>query len=365
MVSSTLTAPPSKDALMMDRVDELQVAHALREVACRETRPPPSPASQSTTLDSYAGLESLVQQAQAKQSFAAQSSPKADGQTTMLVPSAPSEESKLEEMQASSPSNGLEALAALAVERKADHVFEPYVASSGVVSSVPSSSDEESDALAPPPPRRQRSVSNPEGMEKWDSLNRNRGGPSRRHFVLPESILEEELKEAQNAILEREKLTAEQMHRESDEENDEEASEGEEEEEENQDEEEEEEEEVDESMLTPEELLRKARSRLLEDLSEGTINGEKGELMLPHTLRKYKNVSWKGQCCFDENRLAKLTAHIHAFSLLAVDFGRCTTKTVASGFTPLPSEPLLLRVLMRNDSAVCGIRKSGTIVARV
>jgi hypothetical protein len=118
---------------------------------------------------------------------------------------------------------------------------------------------------------------------------------SRRHFVLPESILEEELKEAQNAIREREKMAAERMQRESDDEKDEEVSEGEEEEELHKHEEagevEEEEVEVDESTLTPEELLRKARSRLLEDLSEGSINGEKGELMLPHTLRKYKNVS--------------------------------------------------------------------------
>ena len=61
---------------------------------------------------------------------------------------------------------------------------------------------------------------------------------------------------------------------------------------------EEEEEEIDESLLEPEELLRRARSRLLEDLSEGSedgvngggLNGEKGVLTLPHSLGKYKEV---------------------------------------------------------------------------
>jgi hypothetical protein len=49
----------------------------------------------------------------------------------------------------------------------------------------------------------------------------------------------------------------------------------------------------DESLLEPEELLRRARSRLLEDLSEGAgVSGEKGVLTLPHSLSKYKEVSW-------------------------------------------------------------------------
>mmetsp|Transcript_2776 Transcript_2776/g.3959 ORF Transcript_2776/g.3959 Transcript_2776/m.3959 type:complete len:582 (-) Transcript_2776:225-1970(-) len=61
---------------------------------------------------------------------------------------------------------------------------------------------------------------------------------------------------------------------------------------------EEEEEDIDESLLEPEELLRRARSRLLEDLSEGGedgvngggLNGEKGVLTLPHSLGKYKEI---------------------------------------------------------------------------
>ncbi|KAL7451662.1 hypothetical protein ACHAWC_003484 [Mediolabrus comicus] len=62
----------------------------------------------------------------------------------------------------------------------------------------------------------------------------------------------------------------------------------------------EDEEEIDESLLEPEELLRRARSRLLEDLSEGGedgvnggvggLNGDKSVLSLPHSLAKYKEV---------------------------------------------------------------------------
>ena len=51
--------------------------------------------------------------------------------------------------------------------------------------------------------------------------------------------------------------------------------------------------EEDESTLEPEELLRRARSRLLEDLSEGaSLSGEKGVLTLPHSLSKYKEVGY-------------------------------------------------------------------------
>lgn len=55
-----------------------------------------------------------------------------------------------------------------------------------------------------------------------------------------------------------------------------------------------EEDDVDESALAPDELLRRARSRLLEDLSEGNggPGGDKGGnvLILPHSLSKYKEV---------------------------------------------------------------------------
>ena len=65
----------------------------------------------------------------------------------------------------------------------------------------------------------------------------------------------------------------------------------------------EDEEEIDESLLEPEELLRRARSRLLEDLSEGGedgvnggvggLNGDKSVLSLPHSLAKYKEVRYR------------------------------------------------------------------------
>ena len=62
-------------------------------------------------------------------------------------------------------------------------------------------------------------------------------------------------------------------------------------------EEDEEEEEEDTSNLSPEELLRRARARLLEDVSTagggpaGTSVASRGVLPLPHSLGKYKNVS--------------------------------------------------------------------------
>lgn len=51
-----------------------------------------------------------------------------------------------------------------------------------------------------------------------------------------------------------------------------------------------EEEEDEDANLDNDELLRRARSRLLEDLSQSSISGEKGVLTLPHSLRKYKEV---------------------------------------------------------------------------
>ena len=57
-----------------------------------------------------------------------------------------------------------------------------------------------------------------------------------------------------------------------------------------------EEEEVDESKLEPEELLRRARSRLLEDLGSSIVDsqsdGPGDELTLPHSLSKYKEVRY-------------------------------------------------------------------------
>ena len=142
--------------------------------------------------------------------------------------------------------------------------------------------------------RRPRSVSNPEGMEKWDSYSQR----SRRHFVLPAAILEEELAEVSAAIQERERVPKSDLdlsgsnkhlqrrgkpHSEEDDESSK-VSENE--------EDEDEEEEVNEDDLAPDDLLKRARSRLFEDLSESNAYSNKGALLiLPHSLTKYKNVS--------------------------------------------------------------------------
>jgi hypothetical protein len=151
---------------------------------------------------------------------------------------------------------------------------------------------------------RHRSVSNPEGMEKWDSYGNSRYRSNRLHFVLPADILEEELAEANEAV--RLRSIAKSPIRPSPIPEDSEFAE---------DEEEEEESntepcdvidtssesnplvnssmfETDDQILLPENLLRNARSRLLEDVSaeSSAFNGDK-IIALPHTLAKYKEVS--------------------------------------------------------------------------
>ncbi len=181
-------------------------------------------------------------------------------------------------------SAGLEALAFLATKEHASmassssatlwEVTSSEVENSHalVASAVSSSSSSDDEMMPPPPPRRgitrRRSVSNPEGMDKWSPRDQ-----SRLRFVLPASILEEELAEASAAMKAKQEL----------EEEEEEAEETCLKEEEDEDE--------DEENMGQDELLRRARSRLLEDLSEVNLNGEKGILMLPHTLDKYKEVS--------------------------------------------------------------------------
>jgi hypothetical protein len=139
-----------------------------------------------------------------------------------------------------------------------------------------SSDDDGSDAMPPPPPRRRRSISNPEGMEKYNN------NPFRLSLVLPAAILEEELAEASAAIKAKE------------EENEAGA------EQEDEDYEEEEGENNVDAAVDQGELLRRARSRLLEDLSQGNLIGEKGVLILPHSMNKYKEVCFlyiQRQCC--------------------------------------------------------------------
>lgn len=268
--------------------------------------------------------------------------------------------------------DALDALAALASGRA--------TLSEGTSTITPhqtSSSDEESNNMPPPPSRdplptrtytaqdesrllrelpalpsrmgRLRSASNPEGMEKWDSYSRRN---DRQHFVLPSSILEEELASTRKVLGEgggalsssvsgfqftnysyydqgnvqeftmltpgkdeavsysatlSNTRTKRQIKQPSRFENQVSMSEkivvdkpsggkrasrkktkspdlgggG----------SPDDDEEVDESLLEPEELLRRARTRLLEDLSEENAEGEKGVATLPHSLSKYKEVS--------------------------------------------------------------------------
>lgn len=149
-----------------------------------------------------------------------------------------------------------------------------------------SSSDdsEQSETLRSPLRRRRRSASNPEGMDKWDPRETRLSG--RRHFVLPASILEEELAEVSEAMKKQnaERLSVTKNGSSS------KRSGGQRDAKNQSNSNDQRDDEVDEASLTPDELLRRARSRLLEDLS-CSYNGEKGELLFPHTLEKYQEVS--------------------------------------------------------------------------
>jgi len=281
MASSTLAASPSQP--QMDCV-EMDAAHALIGVLPSADEASHSEAVESASHPVLAAMEassSLVTTADGHQSS---SSEAAEDQVEI------SSDAHVESRERPPSGGGLDALAALASKEQAAYNNSPlafHLAKSGVASASPSSaSDDDSEHAMPPPPpryRRRRSASNPEGMEKWDSLNREKG--SRRHFVLPESILEEELAEASAAIREQGRKIPQQSIPEDEEvcdtdphstlnlQQQQNCSEAD-----------------DTENVTPEELLRRARSRLLEDLSEGNMNGDKGMLTLPHSLAKYKEV---------------------------------------------------------------------------
>jgi len=191
-------------------------------------------------------------------------------------------------------------------------------------------SDNDFEAMPPPPPRRSRAFSNPEGMEKWDSYRQS----DRCHFVLPSTILEEEMASANIACEAHEEemrrfescsfrpttkagppkkrgLTIFRLSTCEQEESKEEVEENEDlgtspttvispssaEEDVNKSETSNLKSPVttdnttgnDDDNLGPNELLRRARSRLLEDLATETT-AEKNGLPLPHALDKYKSI---------------------------------------------------------------------------
>jgi hypothetical protein len=173
----------------------------------------------------------------------------------------PVEEEEPIQRRPRSGSEGLDYLAELAAKERRAYVEQPTVVSSTA------SSDEEDDSVSmpPPPPRRRpRSVSDPEGMEKYIPL-------SRLHLVLPTAILEEELAEAKVAVEnhnQKNKTPSSAC-----------------------DAEDEDDEQDEDKYLTPDELIRRARSRVLQDLSENVLASKDGKVVFPHTLIKYKEVS--------------------------------------------------------------------------
>jgi len=125
------------------------------------------------------------------------------------------------------------------------------------------------------PMRRQRSASNPEGMEKWDAIDRLQEEEST--FTPPYSILEEEegeidLVDVANSLnlLAKDRITPDAFHRQL--ESTSSVIEK-----------------SDDNITDPSELLRLARIKLFEDMQE--YGGHcKGNTILPHSLTKYREL---------------------------------------------------------------------------
>ena len=367
-----------------DTNEEMSAAEALLRVSpsSKQINPSALHCRETTSIGSFALLESLAEQADALRTV----------RTRPVASSVPKDEEFSSTPISSSRINGgLDALATLAAEARSqtttapsDRGLGPHLVASGITAASPSSSsDDDSDSMPPPPPRRRRSASNPEGMEKWDSLSRDRS--SRRHFVLPASILEEELAEASAAIQHQKQLQRQRTNciAEVPEENCRDDDSGdssaspdsvfqlsspsigdtvhEAEQPDDIDEEE-----VNESDLSPDELLKRARSRLLEDLSEGNMNGEKGVLTLPHSLGKYKEVSihWfmpnleHRSVCGKTDQLLNLTV------MLSDVRNRSTTSMAELGYTLLLNAQPSLRGSTRSDNAEYGTKRFDIIVVR-
>lgn len=340
MATSAIATYPSKFA-SMDRSD-MDAARALVGVA-------PLDSDESIDIDPAATLASFSR-------FSGESSPSSSAALEGEEPTVG--------RRPRSDSAGLDALAALASQESLDNDdgTSHLKFASSVVMCSSSSDDDDFEQMPPPPPRgRRRSASNPEGMEKWDSLGQNTSRGGRRHFVLPASILEVELAEASAAVQshsrklplcipEDEELlvpTNGTTGRFKPSKNKEiEDSE-------------EEEEEIDEANMTPQELLRRARSRLLEDLSEGSVSGEKGVLSLPHSLGKYKQVGLRHSRWFFNHVYV-----VCSLADIAVRY-RCTIRMDGLGSTPQASEQQSSIVITKNDRDVYGTKRSGTIVEKV
>ena len=135
-----------------------------------------------------------------------------------IIPMVSSKKNSQKSSSSSSSSTALDALAFFAANVH-NNLSTTTLTTTTTSTNTTNNSDQDSEMMPPPPPRmkgRARSASNPEGMEKWDSYSyfRHNGftpssssnpssswsskssiGSARRHFVLPTSILEEELAE--------------------------------------------------------------------------------------------------------------------------------------------------------------------------
>lgn len=192
-----------------------------------------------------------------------------------------------------SGSEGLDYLAFLAEqERRVVMPVSVATSESSLPQELHSDESDDSEMMPPPQPRRPRS--------------RSEDG----YFVLPPLLLQKELEEARMLASARRSPThsiPEDSEYVEEEDEDEDSNDYVEEDQyDDYDDDMEDEEEVEEERpmrqvetISSAELLRRARSRLLEDLSESNAsnsNGDKGFTILPHALSKYQSVRQRSYC---------------------------------------------------------------------
>jgi hypothetical protein len=278
--------------------------------------------------------------------FVIESSETSDTNSTSTIDTTPNalyeqEPEQQPQRRPRSGSEGLDYLALLAEqERRAVVEVEDPMMLAVPTTVAPSASNhpalsdsDDSEIMPPPQPRRPRSTSNPEYMQEWsrnDDLNSEVTNPvvvctstpvKQQHFVLPPSLLRKELAEARGAVNRKAAAAAaisarsrgsyttwrssptpsipedseyleeeQQLQPDDDDYYVDDSCEDDDDDDNNNNNNEEVGLEEGRTTISSTELLRRARARLLEDLSECNLTGDKSVMILPHSLTKYSTV---------------------------------------------------------------------------
>jgi hypothetical protein len=340
--ASSTSRSPHQDSTSSSLLSQLQSTTSIAALdgagdvllPCQQQQPSPfvDTAPDSITYTVAAGLPRRIP----THGFVIESSETSDTNSTSTIDTTPNalyeqEPEQQHHRRPRSGSEGLDYLALLAEQerRAVVEVEDPMM----LAVPTPALSDSDDSEIMPPPqPRRPRSTSNPEYMQEWsknDDLNSEVTIPvvvctsaavKQQHFVLPPSLLRKELAEARGAVNRKAAAAAaitarsrgsfstwrssptpsipedseyleedQQLQSDDDDyyvddfcEDDDDVD--------NNNNEEVGLEEGDRATISSTELLRRARARLLEDLSECNLTGDKSVMILPHSLTKYSAV---------------------------------------------------------------------------